>query len=159
MKKTGFCRFFHARDKGLFLLIKESHYVGGPGFCARRGHSRELGGRDLCAQHPVRSCQPVHGWQHPTGEVDQLLSALGGKTQQVSKKMESCLDLSRARVSAIENAPESFEGIQLSVNQTRCKAPYSSHRRHRRWHFSAGACLAIAVSCLITPALIYHWIG
>ncbi|WQG60113.1 hypothetical protein RHM66_15480 [Pseudomonas sp. RTB3] len=25
-----------------------------------------------------------------------MLSALGGKTQQVSKKMESCVDLSRA---------------------------------------------------------------
>lgn len=54
-----------------------------------------------------------------TGEIDQLLSALGGKTQEVSQKMESCLDLSRASVSAIENARESFEGIQLSVNEIR----------------------------------------
>ena len=54
-----------------------------------------------------------------TGEIDQLLSALGGKTQEVSQKMESCLDLSRASVSSIESARESFEGIQLSVNEIR----------------------------------------
>ncbi len=33
--------------------------------------------------------------------------------------MESCLDLSRASVSSIENARDSFEGIQLSVNEIR----------------------------------------
>jgi methyl-accepting chemotaxis protein len=54
-----------------------------------------------------------------TGEIDQLLSALGGKTQEVSQKMESCLDLSRASVSSIESALDSFEGIQLSVNEIR----------------------------------------
>ncbi|MBV6287032.1 methyl-accepting chemotaxis protein [Pseudomonas sp. MAFF 301350] len=54
-----------------------------------------------------------------TGEIDQLLNALGSKTQEVSQKMESCLDLSRASVSSIENARDSFEGIQLSVNEIR----------------------------------------
>ncbi|HDS1737045.1 methyl-accepting chemotaxis protein [Pseudomonas sp. BP8] len=54
-----------------------------------------------------------------TGEIDQLLNTLGSKTQEVSQKMESCLDLSRASVSSIENARDSFEGIQLSVNEIR----------------------------------------
>ncbi|MEW9682466.1 methyl-accepting chemotaxis protein [Pseudomonas sp. TE50-2] len=54
-----------------------------------------------------------------TGEIDQLLNTLGGKTHEVSQKMESCLDLSRASVSSIENARDSFEGIQLSVNEIR----------------------------------------
>ncbi|NVZ61326.1 methyl-accepting chemotaxis protein [Pseudomonas gingeri] len=54
-----------------------------------------------------------------TGEIDQLLNALGSKTQEVSQKMESCLDLSRASVSSIESARDSFEGIQLSVNEIR----------------------------------------
>nr|WP_256097372.1 methyl-accepting chemotaxis protein [Pseudomonas sp. 31 R 17] len=54
-----------------------------------------------------------------TGEIDQLLSALGSKTQEVSQKMESCLELSRASVSSIGSARESFEGIQLSVNEIR----------------------------------------
>ena len=54
-----------------------------------------------------------------TGEIDQLLNTLGDKTQEVSQKMESCLDLSRASVSSIEHARDSFEGIQLSVNEIR----------------------------------------
>nr|WP_017904369.1 methyl-accepting chemotaxis protein [Pseudomonas fuscovaginae] len=54
-----------------------------------------------------------------TGEIDQLLNALGSKTQEVSQKMESCLDLSRASVSSIESARGSFEGIELSVNEIR----------------------------------------
>ncbi|MDV9032286.1 methyl-accepting chemotaxis protein [Pseudomonas sp. RAC1] len=54
-----------------------------------------------------------------TGEIDQLLNALGNKTQEVSQKMDSCLDLSRASVSSIESARDSFEGIQLSVNEIR----------------------------------------
>lgn len=43
----------------------------------------------------------------------------GNKTQEVSQKMESCLDLLRASVSSIESARDSFEGIQLSVNEIR----------------------------------------
>jgi methyl-accepting chemotaxis protein len=54
-----------------------------------------------------------------TGEIDQLLNALGSKTEEVSQKMESCLDLSRASVSSIANTRDSFEGIQLSVNEIR----------------------------------------
>ncbi|WP_444851804.1 methyl-accepting chemotaxis protein [Pseudomonas sp. Marseille-P9899] len=54
-----------------------------------------------------------------TGEIDQLLGTLGSKTQEVSQKMESCLDLSRASVSSIASAQDSFEGIQLSVNEIR----------------------------------------
>jgi len=54
-----------------------------------------------------------------TGEIDQLLNTLGNKTQEVSQKMESCLDLSRASVSSIARARDSFEGIQLSVNEIR----------------------------------------
>ncbi|MDR0280827.1 MAG: methyl-accepting chemotaxis protein [Paucimonas sp.] len=54
-----------------------------------------------------------------TEEIDQLLGSLGSKTQEVSVKMESCLDLSRASVASIESARDSFEGIQLSVNEIR----------------------------------------
>lgn len=54
-----------------------------------------------------------------TAEIDQLLNTLGSKTQEVSEKMDSCLDLSRASVSSIESARESFEGIELSVNEIR----------------------------------------
>ena len=54
-----------------------------------------------------------------TGEIDQLLGTLGSKTQEVSQKMESCLDLSQASVSSIASARDSFEGIQLSVNEIR----------------------------------------
>nr|WP_109513206.1 methyl-accepting chemotaxis protein [Pseudomonas ovata] len=54
-----------------------------------------------------------------TGEIEQLLGTLGSKTEEVTLKMESCLDLSRASVSSIESARDSFEGIQLSVNEIR----------------------------------------
>ncbi|CRM21863.1 hypothetical protein [Pseudomonas sp. 52 E 6] len=54
-----------------------------------------------------------------TGEIEQLLGTLENKTQEVTQKMGSCLDLSRASVSSIENARDSFEGIQLSVNEIR----------------------------------------
>ncbi|VVM99916.1 Methyl-accepting chemotaxis protein PctA [Pseudomonas fluorescens] len=54
-----------------------------------------------------------------TGEIDLLLNTLGSKTAEVSEKMDSCLDLSRASVSSIESARDSFEGIQLSVNEIR----------------------------------------
>ena len=54
-----------------------------------------------------------------TGEIDQLLGTLASKTQEVSQKMQSCQDLSRASVTSIESARDSFEGIQLSVNEIR----------------------------------------
>ena len=54
-----------------------------------------------------------------TGEIEQLLGTLENKTQEVTQKMGSCLDLSRASVSSIESARDSFEGIQLSVNEIR----------------------------------------
>ncbi|MBD8495013.1 methyl-accepting chemotaxis protein [Pseudomonas syringae] len=54
-----------------------------------------------------------------TGEIEHLLGTLSSKTEEVTLKMESCLDLSRASVSSIENARDSFEGIQLSVNEIR----------------------------------------
>ncbi len=54
-----------------------------------------------------------------TGEIEQLLGTLENKTQEVTQKMGSCLDLSRASVSSIENARDSFEGIQTSVNEIR----------------------------------------
>jgi len=54
-----------------------------------------------------------------TGEIEQLLGTLGSKTEEVTQKMSSCLDLSRASVSSIESARDSFEGIQLSVNEIR----------------------------------------
>ena len=54
-----------------------------------------------------------------TGEIEHLLSTLETKTQEVTQKMGSCLDLSRASVSSIESARDSFEGIQLSVNEIR----------------------------------------
>ncbi|MDO7929671.1 methyl-accepting chemotaxis protein [Pseudomonas sp. JV414] len=54
-----------------------------------------------------------------TGEIEQLLGALGSKTQEVMGKMGSCLELSRASVSSIESTRDSFEGIQLSVNEIR----------------------------------------
>ena len=53
-----------------------------------------------------------------TGEIEQLLGTLENKTQEVTQKMGSCLDLSRASVSSIESARDSFEGIQTSVNET-----------------------------------------
>ncbi|WRI22217.1 methyl-accepting chemotaxis protein [Pseudomonas canadensis] len=54
-----------------------------------------------------------------TGEIEQLLGTLENKTQEVTQKMGSCLDLSKASVSSIENARDSFEGIQTSVNEIR----------------------------------------
>ncbi|RMP78847.1 hypothetical protein ALQ17_03089 [Pseudomonas fluorescens] len=54
-----------------------------------------------------------------TGEIEQLLGTLENKTQEVTQKMSSCLDLSRASVSSIESARDSFEGIQTSVNEIR----------------------------------------
>nr|WP_314567388.1 methyl-accepting chemotaxis protein [uncultured Pseudomonas sp.] len=54
-----------------------------------------------------------------TGEIEQLLGTLENKTQEVTQKMGSCMDLSRASVSSIESARDSFEGIQLSVNEIR----------------------------------------
>lgn len=54
-----------------------------------------------------------------TGEIEQLLGALGSKTQEVMGKMGSCLVLSHASVSSIESTRDSFEGIQLSVNEIR----------------------------------------
>ncbi|MEX5624892.1 methyl-accepting chemotaxis protein [Pseudomonas marginalis] len=54
-----------------------------------------------------------------TGEIEHLLGTLENKTQEVTQKMGSCLDLSRASVSSIESARDSFEGIQLSVNEIR----------------------------------------
>ncbi|ONH50391.1 chemotaxis protein [Pseudomonas cedrina subsp. cedrina] len=54
-----------------------------------------------------------------TGEIEQLLGTLGSKTEEVTQKMGSCLDLSRASVASIESARDSFEGIQTSVNEIR----------------------------------------
>ena len=54
-----------------------------------------------------------------TGEIDQLLSTLSEKTQEVSQKMENCLNLSRESVSSIGQAQSSFEGIETSVNEIR----------------------------------------
>ncbi len=54
-----------------------------------------------------------------TSEIEQLLGTLGSKTEEVTQKMGSCLDLSKASVSSIESARDSFEGIQLSVNEIR----------------------------------------
>nr|WP_092485596.1 methyl-accepting chemotaxis protein [Pseudomonas sp. NFACC42-2] len=54
-----------------------------------------------------------------TGEIEHLLGTLENKTQEVTQKMGSCLDLSRASVSSIESARDSFEGIRLSVNEIR----------------------------------------
>ncbi|MBA2928911.1 methyl-accepting chemotaxis protein [Pseudomonas sp. CCUG 57209] len=54
-----------------------------------------------------------------TGEIENLLGTLENKTQEVTQKMGSCLDLSRASVSSIESARDSFEGIKLSVNEIR----------------------------------------
>ena len=54
-----------------------------------------------------------------TAEIESLLGTLSSKTEEVTLKMSSCLDLSRASVSSIGHARESFEGIQLSVNEIR----------------------------------------
>ena len=54
-----------------------------------------------------------------TGEIEHLLGSLGSKTEEVTQKMSSCLDLSKASVSSIESARGSFEGIELSVNEIR----------------------------------------
>lgn len=54
-----------------------------------------------------------------TGEIEKLLGTLSSKTEEVTQKMGSCVDLSRASVSSINDARESFEGIQTSVNEIR----------------------------------------
>ncbi|AZE90191.1 Methyl-accepting chemotaxis protein [Pseudomonas orientalis] len=54
-----------------------------------------------------------------TSEIEQLLGTLSSKTEEVTQKMGSCVDLSRASVSSINDAKESFEGIQTSVNEIR----------------------------------------
>ena len=52
-------------------LQNENKKQARPGFCTRRIHPRKSGGRDLCTQYPVRSGQPVHGWQHPRNTPDR----------------------------------------------------------------------------------------
>ena len=62
---------------------------------------------------------PVSTWLCNRKRNEQLLGTLENKTQEVTQKMGSCLDLSRASVSSIESARDSFEGIQTSVNEIR----------------------------------------
>jgi methyl-accepting chemotaxis protein len=52
-----------------------------------------------------------------TGEIDQLLNTLASKTQEVSLKMNGCLELSRNSVTSVDESRESFEGIRLSVSE------------------------------------------
>ena len=54
-----------------------------------------------------------------TGEIDSLLGALARRTQEVSKQMQSSLDMSQSSVERISLASESFEKIRSSVDHIR----------------------------------------
>ncbi|PAU65816.1 chemotaxis protein [Pseudomonas sp. PIC25] len=54
-----------------------------------------------------------------TGEIDSLLGGLARRTQEVTRQMQSSLEMSQACVERIRMASESFEQIRLSVDHIR----------------------------------------
>ncbi|AHL73811.1 chemotaxis protein [Stutzerimonas stutzeri] len=54
-----------------------------------------------------------------TGEIDGLLGGLARRTQDVTKQMQSSLEMSKASVDRIQKARDSFEHIRGSVDQIR----------------------------------------
>lgn len=54
-----------------------------------------------------------------TGEIDSLLGGLARRTQEVTRQMQSSLEMSDATVEGIRMASESFEKIRGSVDQIR----------------------------------------
>ncbi|WP_394373065.1 methyl-accepting chemotaxis protein [Pseudomonas oryzihabitans] len=57
-----------------------------------------------------------------TGEIDGLLSNLARKTQEVTRQIETSLELSQTSVATISEARGSFEGIRQSVDEIRDQA-------------------------------------
>ncbi|MDC6668184.1 methyl-accepting chemotaxis protein, partial [Leclercia adecarboxylata] len=54
-----------------------------------------------------------------TGEIDGLLGGLARRTQDVTKQMQSSLEMSKASVERIQKARDSFEHIRGSVDHIR----------------------------------------
>jgi methyl-accepting chemotaxis protein len=54
-----------------------------------------------------------------TGEIDGLLGGLARRTQEVTRQMQSSLEMSRASVERISQASESFEQIRGAVDHIR----------------------------------------
>ena len=57
-----------------------------------------------------------------TGEIDGLLGNLARKTQEVTRQIETSLELSQTSVASIGEARGSFEGIRHSVDDIRSEA-------------------------------------
>ena len=57
-----------------------------------------------------------------TGEIDGLLGNLARKTQEVTRQIETSLELSQTSVTSISEARGSFEGIRQSVDEIRDQA-------------------------------------
>ncbi|WP_371099765.1 MULTISPECIES: methyl-accepting chemotaxis protein [Pseudomonas] len=57
-----------------------------------------------------------------TGEIDGLLGNLARKTQEVTRQIETSLELSQTSVASISEARGSFEGIRQSVDEIRDQA-------------------------------------
>ncbi|WP_376784277.1 methyl-accepting chemotaxis protein [Pseudomonas oryzihabitans] len=57
-----------------------------------------------------------------TGEIDGLLGSLARKTQEVTRQIETSLELSQTSVASISEARGSFEGIRQSVDEIRDQA-------------------------------------
>ncbi|MDR6679070.1 methyl-accepting chemotaxis protein [Pseudomonas psychrotolerans] len=57
-----------------------------------------------------------------TGEIDGLLGSLARRTQEVTRQIETSLELSQTSVVSINEARGSFEGIRKSVDEIRDQA-------------------------------------
>ena len=57
-----------------------------------------------------------------TGEIDGLLGSLARRTQEVTRQIETSLELSQTSVVSINEARSSFEGIRKSVDEIRDQA-------------------------------------
>jgi len=57
-----------------------------------------------------------------TGEIDGLLGSLARRTQEVTRQIETSLELSQTSVASISDARGSFEGIRQSVDEIRDQA-------------------------------------
>nr|WP_158893691.1 MULTISPECIES: methyl-accepting chemotaxis protein [unclassified Pseudomonas] len=57
-----------------------------------------------------------------TGEIDGLLGSLARRTQEVTRQIETSLELSQTSVTSISEARGSFEGIRQSVDEIRDQA-------------------------------------
>ena len=57
-----------------------------------------------------------------TGEIDGLLGSLARRTQEVTRQIETSLELSQTSVNSISEARGSFEGIRQAVDEIRDQA-------------------------------------